>query len=95
MVESVKLLVDQAVPCILHLEMQSSEKTIQMLFSKGIDQCGAKMASCQKFLDFGVYVTEVMNKKCLAGTDNQCTQWKFPKNDKEELGKVSFNNRKA
>ena len=34
------MLLDQAMPCILHMEMQIGEKILQMLLSKGINCCG-------------------------------------------------------
>ena len=39
--ESVKLLLDQAVPCMLHMEMRMGGEIVQRLLSKGIDKCGA------------------------------------------------------
>ena len=65
-----------------------------MLLSKGINCCGANSPNSRQFTDFVSRVTEHINKTIL-GSARCRAQWRFPKNDKGELGKVSLNNCRA
>jgi hypothetical protein len=75
-----KVLAEEAVPCILHLEMRINEKVFWTLLSKGIDRYQEGDSKTRKA--FVEKVTECMKTTVLGNLDNGTEyQWKFPLKD--------------
>jgi hypothetical protein len=75
-----KVLAEQAVPCVLHLEMRINEKVFWTLLSLAIDRYQEGDSTTRKL--FVAKVTECMKTTVLGNIDNEIEyQWKFPLKD--------------
>jgi hypothetical protein len=89
--EAAMMLIQQAIPCIMHLENRSGEKILTMLLSIGAEtyqkrQVGAALK---------MYLEQVQQivRTVILGTPWRPKQWKVPlTEDGDEIGKVSLSN---
>jgi hypothetical protein len=87
------MLIEQAIPCIMHLENRVGEKLITVLLAMGAErfqrQRGVKSPS-----RYAVNIQHVANTRIL-GSAACPKQWKVPLNDSgDSINKVSFSNKK-
>ena len=82
---------EQALPCLLHLENRSSETIIEFLLCKGLSLREGNRQSTAEFING---VQNIMNQQ-IFGSVGCSSNWTFPINEDGTMGKVKLANWRA
>jgi hypothetical protein len=92
--EAALMLIEQAIPCVMHLENRVGEKIITVLLSMAAEQF-QRRRNVKSLGRFAANVHHIVNTKIL-GTVVRPKQWKVPLNEAgDSVNKVSFSNKKT
>jgi hypothetical protein len=72
------IMIDQAIPCILHLENRVNEKVFYTLLAEGMDRYREGPQHSQKRKQFIEAIAGVMNSRVLVKFGGAPAQWEFP-----------------
>jgi len=82
---------EQALPCLLHLENRSSETIIEHLLRRGITLLDGNQQLTKQFM---LDVENIMNDE-IFGHNGCRSSWRFPVNDDGSMGQIKFANWRA
>ncbi len=92
--EAALMLIEQAIPCIMHLENRVGEKLITVLLSLGAAKF-QRQRNIKRLARFASNVQHIINTRVI-GTVLRPKQWKVPVNQAgDAVTKVSFSNKKT
>lgn len=92
--EAALMLIEQAIPCIMHLENRVGEKLITILLSLGAEKF-QRQRGVKNLSRFAANIQHIVNTRVL-GSPNRPKQWKLPLCDAgDSVNKVSLSNKKT
>ena len=87
------MLIEQAIPCVMHLENRVGEKLITVLLAMAAEKF-QRQRGVKNLGRFAVNIQHTVNTRIL-GTAARPKQWKVPLNEAgDAINKVSFSNKK-
>lgn len=88
------MLIEQAIPCVMHLENRVGEKLITVLLAMAAEKF-QRQRGVKNLGRFAVNIQHIVNTRIL-GTAAHPKQWKVPMNEAgDAINKVSFSNKKT
>lgn len=92
--EAALMLIEQAIPCIMHLENRVGEKLITVLLAIGAERF-QRQRGVKSLSRFANNIQHIVNTRIL-GSPNRPKQWRVPLNDAgDAVNKVSLSNKKT